>query len=371
MVNDAQLNEYQPDMVTPPGETLQDVLEGLGMTQAELAKRIGKTPKAISEIIKRGTEITPATAVDLEMALGIPASFWISRERRYRENLARRAERRRLAKWAGWAKKFPVRFMSKTGLIKHSDDKTDQVAELLRFFGIASPEHWEKIWFATDAAYRKSAVFNVNPEANSVWLRMGELQALRIDCKPFDRDTFRETLRKMLPFTAMEPARFRDRAVGACADAGVAVVFTPPIPGAPAYGVTRWLTQEKALVQLSLRGKWEDVLWFTFYHEAGHILLHGKRDVFVEGEQAGDEKETEANEFARDFLIPPPEYARLLALPYRNPQVIRKFASELGISPAIVVGRLQHDEKLGRDRMNTLRMRFSLTAREKTPSASI
>jgi HTH-type transcriptional regulator/antitoxin HigA len=89
-------NEYFPDVVTPPGETLQEILDSRGMTKAELAERIGKTPKFVIDIVKHGATITPTTAIELDKALGVPASFWNNRERRYRENLAMREERKRL-----------------------------------------------------------------------------------------------------------------------------------------------------------------------------------------------------------------------------------------------------------------------------------
>ena len=94
-MTDLQENEYIPDVATPPGETLQEILDTIGMTKAELAERIGKTRKTIGEIIKHGAPITPVTAMELEKALGTPASFWNNRERRYRESLARLEERRR------------------------------------------------------------------------------------------------------------------------------------------------------------------------------------------------------------------------------------------------------------------------------------
>lgn len=94
-------NEYIPDIVTPPGKTLQEILDTIGMTKAELAERIGKTPKTIGEIIQHGAPITPVTAMDLEKALETPTSFWNNRERRYRESLARFEERRRFEIDAG------------------------------------------------------------------------------------------------------------------------------------------------------------------------------------------------------------------------------------------------------------------------------
>ena len=132
-MSDRIQNEYIPDFVTPPGETLQEMLNTIGMSKAELADRIGKTPKTIGEIIKHGAPITPATSMELEKALGTPASFWNNRERRYRESLARQEERKRLKKEIGWLKTLPVGQIMKAGWIKKHKDKTDQVDEVLRF----------------------------------------------------------------------------------------------------------------------------------------------------------------------------------------------------------------------------------------------
>ena len=64
-------NQYAPDYVTPPGETLEEILDSIGMTKAELSDRIGKTPKHVGDIIKHGAPITPQTAMDLEKVWGL------------------------------------------------------------------------------------------------------------------------------------------------------------------------------------------------------------------------------------------------------------------------------------------------------------
>jgi Zn-dependent peptidase ImmA (M78 family) len=98
-------------------------------------------------------------------------------------------------------------------------------------------------------------------------------------------------------------------------------------------------------MQLSLRYRTDDQFWFTFFHEAGHILLHDKRDVFLEGiaglSGESKTKEEEADRFAADFLIPP-QYTRSLQEIHTKAQA-KKLAEQLGISPGIVVGRIQHD----------------------------
>ncbi len=86
-------NEYAPDYIFPPGETLKDVLESLNMTQAELSLRTGRSLKTISEIVNGNTAITPETALQLERVLNVPASFWNNREKKYREFMTQIAEK--------------------------------------------------------------------------------------------------------------------------------------------------------------------------------------------------------------------------------------------------------------------------------------
>ncbi len=91
-------NEYQPDTVTPPGFYIQEKLEELGMTQTDLAGRIGRTKKTVNEIIAGKAPIEPETALQLERVLGIPARFWNNAERQYRDSIARRGEVARMAR---------------------------------------------------------------------------------------------------------------------------------------------------------------------------------------------------------------------------------------------------------------------------------
>lgn len=78
---------FKPNYALPPGETLKETIESIGMTQAELAQRTGRPKKTINEIIKGKAAITPDTAIQLERVLGVPASFWNNLERNYQEKL--------------------------------------------------------------------------------------------------------------------------------------------------------------------------------------------------------------------------------------------------------------------------------------------
>jgi HTH-type transcriptional regulator/antitoxin HigA len=355
-------NSYEPRRVSPPGGTLQDVLDERGMAQNELAERTGLTPKAINEIVKGKMAITPDTALKLERALGIAAEFWLGREQHYQEWIARQRAEGELADAVTWLKAVPLRELVSCGLVREYKSKAEQVGELFRFFGVASKQAWEEVYASPQAAFRRSRAFKCDVGATAAWLRIGELQAQSIKTGTFKADRFRLTLKEAVRLTRKPFRQVAIHLKDSCASAGVAVVYVSELKGCRASGVTRWLSPTKALIQLSDRYKTEDHFWFTFFHEAGHILLHRKKDVFLEGAGSENEQEREANRFAQEMLIPSGEYAKLCsrAAPGLSTAAVRAFAEEIGVAPGIVVGRLQHDKLLRFDRLNDLKSRLEL-----------
>lgn len=343
---------------------MAELLAERGLSQRELAVRTGRPPKTINEIIRGKAEITPDTAIQLERALGVSARFWLAREDEYRRSLAARREERQLLAEVDWLRQFPIREMADRGWIPACDSKVEKMRAALNFFGVASPTEWRSVWLEPQAQFRKSQAFRSNAGALAAWLRRGELEASRAKCAPFDRQRFMSVLRSLRRVTAEPPETFDPQLRTMCAECGVAVVFVGEIRGSSVSGATRWLSPTKALMQLSLRYKTDDHLWFTFFHEAGHVLLHGKRSVFIEkdGRATGAEEE-EANQFAADLLIPRLEYKRLLASAPFTESALRRFARDSGIAPGIVVGRLQHDGQLPHSHLNGLKRRLRLVER--------
>ena len=357
-------NNFKPNYAVPPGETLKETLESLGMTQAELAQRTGRPKKTINEIIKGKAAITPDTAIQLERALGVPASFWNNLERNYQETLARLKEEEQLQSQIKWVKTFPIASLVKKGWLPKLKSDVEKLRALLNFFGVAGVKEWQDLWETSKPSFRKSFAFRDNTAAVAAWLRRGELEAIQVACSPYKESTFLAALNKIRGLTEESPNVFEPALKALCAEAGVAVVFIPELPGTHLYGATRWIGTTKAMIQLSLRGKSDDHLWFTLLHEAGHILLHGKKDVFIEAkgegcrEMGGSEKEKEANRFAQDLLVPPDKYQAFLACDCFNESDIRRFAREIGIAPGIVVGRVQHEKLIPFSVWNTLKKRF-------------
>lgn len=355
---------FTPDWVSPPGDTIADVLEERDWTQAELADRLGYTTKHISLLINGKAPINEETAMKLERVLGSTAAFWLRREAQYRAALARKDEENRLKGWTSWLDKLPVRELMNQGAIPKCNliakNKPGVVKHLLHFFGVASPEEWQKCYGSLEVNFRRTRKEQSDVGAISAWLRLGEIEAEKLDCPKYSKSKFEKAVREIRFLTVLPPEEFQPRMQQLCQESGVVLVLVPAIKGAHVSGVARWLNPHKALIQLSLYGKTNDRFWFNFFHEAAHILLHNKENIFLDewdrGESVESEQEREADQSSREFLIPS-EYEGELAQIKSKADVL-DFAERISIHPAIVVGRLQHDNLIPRFWMNGLKESF-------------
>lgn len=268
-----------------------------------------------------------------------------------------------------WSRIFPLKDMRKMNFSLPKGDSDADV--LLKFFGVPSPDAWRARWSDYAVAFRQTQKFDFRREALAAWVREAEIIASRIPLAEFDEATLRASLNELRRLTREEANAALSRAQEICSRFGVALVLVPELPGTRISGCARWLSDKYAMVGLTVRYKWGDQLWFTFFHELAHILLHRLRRFFVVDNAAdhmGDDVvdpvmakyEEEADRFAADTLIPPAELAKL---PRHKPEeltneVIQDFARSIGIHPGIVIGRLQHDKVLGHWQGNKLKQKL-------------
>ena len=295
-------NKYYPESVPHPGETLAEKLEEMGMGPKEFALRSAKPEKTITAILKGNSSITSDMAVQFENVTKIPAHFWMNHQRGYDEYLAREKWKKVINEAVDWATKFPIADMVKKGWVPEVYSVREQAAAILVFFGIANHRAWEQYYFNQQLkiAFRISLKNTKDPYAISAWLREGELQASKLITKGYSEKSFKVAIGQLKRIMSHNPEENFEQLQAICLKAGVKVVFTPCLPKAPISGSTRWL-RDSPLIQLSCSDHCSETFWFTFYHEAGHILLHGKKDVFLESvEYSGVDqvKENEADDFA-------------------------------------------------------------------------
>lgn len=356
----ARKSEFAPSVVFPPGATLAETLDCLGMTQAELAARIGRTPKFVNELVAGKAPLHEQTAMALERVFDVPAALWTGLEGQYRLYRARSAESRELEDMAPWVRQFPVREMVRQGWVRKCFTPEAAARELLRFFGVASADAWNDIWgqerFAV--AFRRSQAFAPDKYAMAAWLRQGEIGAARLACDAYDVGKFRDALPAIRALTRTpEPEEFLPKLTRLCCSCGVAVVLLPEIAGTHVSGAARW-AGKRPIIQLSLRHKTDDHLWFAFFHEAKHILDHPRQKVFINGPDGDLIEEQEANAFAAETLIPGKDLKRFIAQGRPGLAAIRAFAARAGVSAGIVVGRLQHEKVIPFKAGNQLKVRY-------------
>ena len=349
--------EFKPDYAIPPGTTLREILEERGMSQSDLAMRAGITDKTVSQLVSGIAPLTYETAAKLEMVTGVPSSFWSARETRYRSTLLMREEQSRLASAEAWLTTVPVRELVERGEFETTPNRGILVHRVLSFFGVSSVDAWNEVWLKPQVQFRGSKAQDSRPGYVAAWIRQGEIAASKIDCDPFDAKAFRAAVLEIRSLTMVLAQAAFDRAVELCRKAGVALVLVKEIPKASVSGAAKWVSKDKAVIMLSLKYKTDDQFWFSFFHEAGHILLHGKKQVFVDdGVNGESDEEQAANQFARDLLIPAAHFRRL---PHLKTKIdIRRFAAEMGVSPGIVVGRLQWEKFLPQSHCNDLKQKY-------------
>lgn len=348
---------YNPNKAIYPGYTISKVLERSGMTQKSLGTRTGLSEKHLSQIINGEVSITVETALLLENALGGSASFWINLEKNYQEALARIERLSLVKKETGLVSKFPYSQLVEMGFVEQTTNIFKKVENLWKFFGVNS------LLFVSDTehvAYRKRSGLKVKSESIASWLRCGELESRKDPLPEYSELKLKEALKKIKLLSTKSADYFSKEAVKILNDAGVSLVFTPHFPGMGVSGSVRWIGNNP-VIQLSLYYPWTDIFWFNLYHELGHLILHGKKDKFIEFDNKElstlQEKENEANSFARNELIPDKDYKEFLRnIPTQASIVV--FAKSLGIHPSIIAGRLCHENIVKWNQVSRLRPRL-------------
>lgn len=272
--------EFEPDYAVAPGATLAELIESLDMPQKELALRTGLTEQSIIRILKGDQPISFETANKLELVTGVPARMWNQLEAQYREQLSKIKKKQELKDNIDWLKTIPIRELINRNAIPNATDKVDLLYETLKFYGVSSVEAWREIWSAPKVAAKRSDCFETQLGPASAWIRLGELQTQQLACNPFGRQKFEEAIQSIRALTVESPDVFIGQMRQLCAEAGVALALVPEIKKVPWNGASKWLSPQKAMILLSLRCRGEDIFWFSFFHEAYHVL-HGKKKELV------------------------------------------------------------------------------------------
>ena len=352
---------FEPDWLSAPGGTILDIIEERGMSSKDLAELLNYTLERAEKLIAGKEAITRDVAGLLAKHIGGSEKFWLSREKNYRNEVARLQSSGNEAAAKVWLDELPLRDMQKYGWVPTHKLQKENVNSCLAYFGVSNVEEWRDQYsqFLSLVSFRTSPTHKSEPGSVISWLRYGEIKSGQIDCGAWNAINFERSLIQMRRLTRKkDPLVFIPELRNLCARNGVALVIARGPDGCRASGATRFLNKTKAMILLSFRYFSDDHFWFTFFHEAGHLLLHSEKAVFLEdGSDVSLKEEHEANLFAQNILIPPEARAEFLSLKPTKDTVM-KFAVKVGISRGIVVGQLQHQGKIQPNQLNFLKRRY-------------
>ena len=259
------------DWVVAPGEILQEALDDRGMSQSDLARRMGRPIKTINEIVNGKAAITPDTAIQLELALGISAAFWNNLEATYRAHLARTRSEQELAAYASWAAAFPIKDLVQNNLIRPASTRGRQGRGAARILPRQHPGGVEEALARTGGGIPGLSGLRVPPSGRRSVAAMGRDPCRRRRNGAVRSAALREVLTEIRGLVRKDFALTRQRIHDLLAGAGVALVLTPEFKDTHLSGAARWIGPDKALIQLSLRFKTDDHFWFSLFHEGRQL----------------------------------------------------------------------------------------------------
>ncbi len=357
----AEPSKFEPDWYSPPSATINDLIGLKGLSPSDLSLAFDRSDDWVDRLLGGDLPISEEIAGHLEAVLGGTADFWLNRQVLYDEEFARVTGAVVQFAEDDWLASLPLKEMKRFGWIDPTVKKSNLFDACLEFFGVPNLATWQSTYGRkiVEATFRTSPTYDSAPESVSAWLRMGEIEADQIECASWNAKEFREVLTKCRGLSKLKnPSTFIPKLQELCAECGVAVVVVRAPSGCRASGATTFMSPEKAILQLSFRFLSDDHFWFTFFHEAAHLLLHGDRSLILEGPELDHtQQEDEADQFAFDMLIPEELRGEFDLLESRYKAVIR-FAVRAGISPGIVVGQMQHARQIMPNQLNKVKRRY-------------
>ncbi|MFT9663697.1 HigA family addiction module antitoxin [Mycobacteroides abscessus subsp. abscessus] len=337
------------DYAVAPGEYLEEWIDEQGLSQQQVADRLGVSRKHVNELVNGRAPVTQDTAIRLERVVGIPASAWLRYEAAYRADLARIADQENLAQHVDKIDPSAVTYLRSMKVTTATRAKPGQlVSDFLAYHRCGTWDAYVHLHeSATSGDYALAALKESGADLDqtllTTWLRAAELTATFERGRTF---TYREDdLRAVLPGLRERAARpdevmLHDIA-GMLAEIGVVFLVVPPPKKFPLLGMTRWIDKKVPVIQQTGRwGKDGFVIW-TLFHEIGHVLNDPRGEMHLEfktEKKRNSVAEKKANEFAFETLFGPEGLEPFQGL--TSDRDIAAAARRVGVSPGVAVQQM-------------------------------
>ncbi len=315
------------------GEIIKDLLAARGWTQKEFATRIGYSEKHVCKIMDGAVHLTDETALRLESIFSISCASWLRFDARFRADKLKVEMELALAKEQEILRLLPYRELVKNAWIQEGKTVAEKICACRQFFGVADLT-------ILPSLIKRDLVCKTKTKAlyaSFCWLQQARNLSLTKETdKPNARALTRDAI-ALRPLTLLKAEKAQRELEKFFAPYGIALVILKPMKESFLNVISEKMG-EKILLALKAPEKEDPLFWFTLMNEVGQLALRSPRKKIVSQE--------ESMLWAKDTLIAKTDYERLLAKKDFSRRNIIDFAETLGISPNLVIARLQMEKRL-------------------------
>lgn len=349
------------DLIIHPGETIADVLEDRGITQAELASRAGVSPAYVSNVIAGKKGISANFAMGLEYALGVPKSFWLNLQANYEAELLEINEEQTITEEERRARedlKDVVKYLRQRGMMPVREKKDDSILSLRKVLQISNIANLNEMIPA--GAFRMAANAAVNQNVLGAWIRLCQLSGSdKTITARFHKKYTNNLIDEIKGVMCQEDTNIQRDLKTVMEKYGIDFSVVRNFRGAPVQGYISQKNDGIYQMVLTIRGAFADIFWFSLFHEIGHIVNGdiGKNFKFIDDGSDCD-KEAAADLFASTMLLSPESYKRFIQRNDFSIEAICRYADSQNVMPYIVIGRLQKEEYLDYREYSNYKLRY-------------
>lgn len=349
------------DLIIHPGETIADVLENRGITQAELASRAGVSPAYVSNVIAGKKGISANFAMGLEYALGVPKSFWLNLQANYEAELLEVNEEQTITDEERKVRedlKDIVKYLRKQGKMFIGENKDESILSLRKVLQISNITNLKEM--IPTGAFRMAGNAAVNPNVLGAWIRLCQLAGndKTISAK-FEKKYTNDLIQEIKSIMCCKNAELQMDLKNVMEKYGIDFSVVKNFRGAPVHGYISQKNDGIYQMVLTIRGAFADIFWFSLFHEIGHIVNGdiGKNLKFLDYGNDYD-KELAADLFASNMLLSPESYKAFIQRNDFSIEAICRYAESQHVMPYIVIGRLQKEKYLAYTMYSKYKLRY-------------
>ena len=354
-----------------PGYYIMDFIDDLNITQSEFAARMGTSAKNISLLVSGKSRLSDDLAAKLSAMTGTSIDLWLSLQQAFDKKIIDIEHEKLLDAQLEVSKSIDYSFFVRNANLPKTRDYRLRTINLCAFLHVSDLRILKNQDILVNFRSSNAALSDKNIINAQAWLQTAINIAKTIVTANFNIDKLKAFLPQIRSMTLDNPDNFLPRLYQIFQDCGIAFILLPHLKNSAINGAVKWEGRNRVVLALNDRRCYADTFWFSMFHEIKHIMQQKIKTVFVQLASGNislfnSSLEKEADQFARNYLIPPEKYLSFIEKKDFSRESIIDFSSSIGIHAGIVVGRLQFDKHIKPSMFNQLRTKHKIVLEAST-----